>query len=733
MHFDNPILILLTQVGLILLASRLVGGLFARFQQPQVMGEMVAGILLGPSLFGWLAPDVHAVIFPPHTVPLLNVLSQVGVIFFLFLIGLELDPNLLRNRGHAAVVISHVSIIAPFLLGAALTLYLYPRLFNAAPTMEFSSVALFMGAAMSITAFPVLARILTERNLHKTNVGAVAITCAAVDDVTAWCMLAFVVGFARAEGLAPAVLTAVLSAVYVVVMFFLVRPFLRRLLSARLANNRIGQGTFALVLALTLASAWITEAIGIHALFGAFLMGAMMPKRHEFVRPLTEKLEDFTVVFLLPIFFAYTGLKTEIGLLNRGELWGMTALIIGVACAGKFGGSTLAAAATGMGWRESAAIGILMNTRGLMELVILNIGRELGVITPAVFAMMVLMALVTTFMTTPVLQLVYPPRLYGPVRGAAGRRRGYTALIPVSDPRSGGPLLRLADLLSGPGSDDRTIYALHLARPEPRQAYVGGVEGAADAEGAAERAAAERAASLRPLLDHAASHGIPVEPLSFMTRDVAADIARVVRARGADIVLMGFHKPVFGRSMLGGTVHRVMTGVEADVGVFVDRGFLGVRRLLVPYSSDRHDRLALQLAARIARSAGAAVTVLHVVPPERAVAGEADDAVRRVFEDHARPVPVEVRVASAPSPVDAVLRACPDFDLVVIGVSEEWGLESTVFGMRPQRIAEACPTSLLIVRAHEEVALPPAPDRNANGDAHPAEAAPRPEGELQKR
>ena len=710
MHLDNPILILLTQVTLVLLASRAVGWLFARFQQPQVMGEMIAGILLGPSLFGWLAPQVHAAIFPPATIPLLNVLSQVGVIFFLFLIGLELDPNLLRNRGHAAVVISHVSIIAPFLLGAALTLYLYPRLFNDAPAMKFSSVALFMGAAMSITAFPVLARILTERNLHKTNIGAVAITCAAVDDVTAWCMLAFVVGFARAEGLRPAVLTASLSACYVLAMFFLVRPFLRRLLSAHGREEGLGQGVFALVLGLTLTSAWVTEAIGIHALFGAFLMGAMMPKDARFVRQLTERLEDFTVVFLLPIFFAYTGLKTEIGLLNRGELWGMTGLIIAVACAGKFGGSALAAASTGLGWREASAIGILMNTRGLMELVILNIGRELGVITPAVFAMMVLMALVTTAMTTPVLQLVYPPRLYATLRGPGQRRRGFTALLPVADPRSGGALLRLADLISGPGAADRTIIALHLARPDPSQAYVAGAGPDPSAGEAPEP-------PLRPLLDHAAARGIPVEPLSFVTRDVAADVARVVRAREVDLVLMGYHKPVFSRSMLGGTVHRVMTTVEADVGVLVDRGFLGVQRLLVPYMGDRHDRLALTLASRLARNAKASVTVLHVVPPERARTrtGPAGEVVRRVFDDPTHPLPVEIRVVEGGSPVDAVLATAGDFDLVLIGVSEEWGLESHLFGMRPERIAEASPTSLLIVRAHEEVPLPAPP---AGSEAH---------------
>ena len=725
MHLDNPILLLLAQIGLILLLSRVMGWVFSKLQQPQVMGEMVAGIMLGPSLFGLLAPDVQSALFPPQSVPYLNVLSQVGVIFFLFLIGLELDPKLLSNRGHAAVVISHVSIIAPFLLGAALALFLYTRLFNDLPTMRFTAVATFMGAAMSITAFPVLARILTERNLHKTNVGAVTITCAAIDDVTAWCMLAFVVGIARAEGLGPAVVTALLSAAYVLVMFFGVRPFLRRVLAAEGRENHVTQNVIALVLGLTLASAWVTEAIGIHALFGAFLMGAIMPKDGQFVRLLSEKLEDFTVVFLLPIFFAFTGLKTQIGLLNSPELWLLTLLIIAVACLGKFGGSTLAARACGIGWREASAIGILMNTRGLMELVILNIGRELGVITPAVFAMMVLMALVTTFMTTPVLHLVYPSRLYVAAREAAATaRRAFSVLIPVADPRSGGPLLRLADLLSGPGSADRAVYALHLTRPVERDAYRTSSQIAAGAEAAP---------TLQALLSQAQASGVPVEPVSFVTRDAAADIARVARARAVDLVLMGFHKPVFGRTILGGTVHRVMTSAEADVAVFVDRGFAGAKRILVPYLGGRHDRLALQLAARFARHAGAAVTVLHVVPKGSGAGlgdgktGGARDAVGRVSHDPSQPAPVELRVVEHASPADAVIEAAPDYDLIFVGVSEEWGLESHLFGLRPERIAQASPTSLLIVRAHEEVVLPeppaPAPQPKETPDAAPPERA----------
>ena len=425
------ILLLLVQVGLILTLSRLIGLAFARLNQPQVVGEMLAGIMLGPSLFGLLFPAAEAAVFPATSVVYLNTLSQVGVICFLFLVGLELDPKLIRNRGHSAVVISHVSIVAPFLLGCTLALGLYTRLFNDAPAMQFRSVALFMGAAMSITAFPVLARILTERNLHKSKVGAVAITCAAVDDVTAWCMLAVVIGIARAGSMKAGLYTAGWAAVYVAAMFFVVRPFLKQLQAMYDRRQRLTQTMVGFILIMVLASAYITEVIGIHALFGAFLLGAIMPKGSAFVRTLTEKLEDFTVVFLLPIFFAYTGLQTRIGVLNTPALWGYCGLIVLVACAGKFGGSPLAARAVGMGWREAGAIGILMNTRGLMELVILSVGKELGVITDAVFAMMVIMALATTALTTPILALVYPRRLMEADQ-TVDTSAGFKVLIPVA-------------------------------------------------------------------------------------------------------------------------------------------------------------------------------------------------------------------------------------------------------------------------------------------------------------
>ena len=404
------LLLLLVQIGVVLVAARLVGLLFRRIHQPQVVGEMVAGILLGPSLLGWAAPEISARLFPASSLGFLNSISQIGLLIFMFLVGLELDPKLLRGKSHTAVVTSHASIVAPFFLGALLSLLLYPRLSD--DSVTFTGFALFMGAAMSVTAFPVLARILSERGLTKTRVGAVAIACAAVDDVTAWCILAGVVAVVRSgTGAHSLWVTLAGSAAFVAVMLGLVRPVLARLEGTFHLRGKLTQDLLGGVLLLGLASAWVTEYLGIHALFGAFLAGAVMPKGERFVHALTEKLEDVTVVLLLPLFFAFTGLRTSLALLHGAEMWGFAALIILVAVAGKWGGSTLAARFTGMTWREAGAVGVLMNTRGLMELVILNIGLDIGVISPALFAMMVLMALVTTFMTSPLLEWIYPARV----------------------------------------------------------------------------------------------------------------------------------------------------------------------------------------------------------------------------------------------------------------------------------------------------------------------------------
>jgi Kef-type K+ transport system membrane component KefB len=406
---------LFLQVSIVLLAGRAGGLVFRRFGQPQVVGEMAAGILLGPSLFGWLAPQTSAFLFPPASLPYLSALSQVGLVLFMFLVGLELDPRELRGLGHTAMLTSNASVVAPFCLGSLLALYLYPRLSDS--SVQFLHFMLFMGAAMSITAFPVLARILAEHHLQRTRVGAIAIACAAANDVTGWCILAYIVFLIRqAAAGTPFWVTLAAILFYVLVMIFAIRPLLRFFERAYLrAGARVSDNAMAAIIFLTLASALCTELLGIHLLFGAFLMGVIMPKEHAFVHEVTTKLHSVTVVILLPLFFAYAGLRTRIGVGGDSEWWLYAALVIAVAIAGKLLGATLAARYIGLPWREAGTIGVLMNTRGLMELVILDIGFQIGVISEGLFSMMVLMALVTTCMTTPLLNWIYRHGIPGTV------------------------------------------------------------------------------------------------------------------------------------------------------------------------------------------------------------------------------------------------------------------------------------------------------------------------------
>src|SRR5262245_28465768 len=387
------------------MAARLAGLLMRALGQPQVIGEMAAGIVLGPSVFGWLAPSLSGRLFAGGQLAVLDGISNVVMVVYMFLIGLRLDPHHLRGHGAAALVISQASIVVPFAMGAALAIWLHPLV--APPGVALTGFSLFMGAAMSITAFPVLARILVERRLLSTPTGALALACAAVNDVAAWIILAVVVVIVRAgTGAMPLGWTMAGTAAFVAVMFLVVRPQLRWLLADVPEGDNVTHNALAFILFIALVSAIATQWLGIHALFGAFFAGAMMPKSEAFVKVVSNRLEDVTVVLLLPVFFALTGLKTSVGLVEGASQWLICALIVLVAVAGKFGGAAFAARAVGMPWRDAATLGALMNTRGLMELVMLNIGLEIGVISPALFTMMVLMAIITTAMTSPALDLL---------------------------------------------------------------------------------------------------------------------------------------------------------------------------------------------------------------------------------------------------------------------------------------------------------------------------------------
>lgn len=397
---------LLVALAVVVVVGRLLGRLFAYIGQPPVIGEVIGGIVLGPSLLGQISPDAYQYLLPSSVAPFLGVIAQLGVILYMFLVGLELDPDSLRGQLRATVATAHASIIVPFTLGAALSLYLYPRFSTS--DVPFTSFALFLGVAMSITAFPVLARILSEQRMSHTKVGMISLTCAAINDVTAWCLLAFIVGVVQAKA-ASALMIAVLTLSFIVFMFMAVRPLAAMM--TRAWDKNPSQSGIALTLVGVLLAALTTEVIGVHAIFGAFLLGAVIPHDSTLARSLRESLENFVTILLLPAFFAFTGMRTQIGLVSSWYEWTICGLIVIVAVIGKFGGTAVAARATGLNWRHAAGVGVLMNTRGLMELIVLNIGLDLGVISPTLFTMIVIMALATTIMTTPALRYLFPHAL----------------------------------------------------------------------------------------------------------------------------------------------------------------------------------------------------------------------------------------------------------------------------------------------------------------------------------
>jgi Kef-type K+ transport system membrane component KefB len=395
--------LLFLQIAVILAAAKLLAAVFRLLRQPEVLGEMAAGILLGPSLLGRVAPEWMNGLFPGGSLGPLYALSQLGLVLFMFLVGLEVQLGFLRKSAWSVVLVSQASVVGPFLCGVLLALRMYSSMGAGAAKLPF---LLFIGAAMGITAFPVLARILADRQMMQTRVGTLALWCAAVDDVSAWFLLAIIVVVTRpAAGHASLLGRFLELALYVLLMVCAVRPLLRWLLPA---DQSPGAQRFALILLFLLASVWTTEALQVHALFGAFMAGVAMPRGEAFASGLRGRIESLTLVLLLPLFFAYNGLRTNISLVHGARMWELCGVIVLVAIASKLLVSSLGARLSGMTWRESLAVGVLVNTRGLVELVILNVGLDLQVLSPTLFSMMVIMALATTFMTAPLLDWFYP-------------------------------------------------------------------------------------------------------------------------------------------------------------------------------------------------------------------------------------------------------------------------------------------------------------------------------------
>src|SRR5580698_6456983 len=606
---QGDLLHVLLALVVVIATARAMGYVFRIASQPPVVGEILAGIVLGPSLLGRLLPGAEGYLFPGMVGPYLNIIAQVGVILYMFLVGLELDPSLLRRRGHAAVAISHASIIAPFLLGAALSLLLYPRLGSA--SVRFTSFALFMGVSMSVTAFPVLARILTDRGIHKTRMGAIALTCAAVDDVTAWCLLALVVSVVEARTYG-ALNTIGMALAFIVLMLVVGRPAMVRL-TLHYGNRGLSQGLMAAIFVALLVSALTTDLIGIHAIFGAFALGAIIPHDSSLARELTDRLEDLVLVLLLPAFFAFTGLRTQIGLVSGWEQWMICALIIAVASAGKFGGGTIAAHLTGLGWRDSAALGVLMNTRGLMELIVLNIGYDLKVIPPELFAMLVIMALVTTFATTPILHFIAPREEFLAEeyhREPAAKLRlvrpiSQGILVPVSNPEKVRPLLEIA--LSATAVEDLPPrVAAFVRRP------VGGIRSGLRE---VQYRVVPRSGALSAALEYALEREVAIVPQASWTEDPAHDIIQLATEIRAAWILLGFHRPVFGADFRGGAVGEILQGVATlplNVGIVVNTTDHPIKWISAVIDSTSDGWATLDLATRVAQCRGCDLQVIWV-------------------------------------------------------------------------------------------------------------------------
>lgn len=531
-----PFGILLLQIIAIILAARFVGMLFRKIGQPSVIGETVAGIALGPSLLGMYFPEFSTFLFPVESLGNLGVLSQIGLILFMFVVGMELDLEILKKKAHDAVVISHASIIFPFLLGIVLTYMIYQS--TAPAGISFLSYALFIGISMSITAFPVLARIIQERGMTKTRLGSIAITCAAADDITAWCLLAAVIAVVKAGSVASAIYTILFAGAYVFLMLRFVKPFLQRVGDLHANKERLGKSIVGIFFLTLLISSWTTEIIGIHALFGAFMAGVIMPSNTSFRSIFIEKVEDVSQVLLLPLFFVFTGLRTQIGLLSEPEHWQTFFWVVSIAVIGKFVGSAIAARIVGQNWHSSLSIGALMNTRGLMELVALNIGYDLGVLTAEMFAILVLMALVTTFMTGPALDIInkFIPDQDENKKAVLSRKNKYNILISFGNPDTGKLLLRLAHMFTKKSPDNSTITALHLSLGNELNFY-NSVEFEQE--------------SFAPLNEESKRLNQPYRPIFQGTDDIEQEISTTANEGDYDLLLTGMGQSIYEGSMLG--------------------------------------------------------------------------------------------------------------------------------------------------------------------------------------
>ncbi|MFC4164070.1 cation:proton antiporter [Epilithonimonas zeae] len=626
-NLHHPLALLLAQIVTIIVVAKFFGWICVKLKQPSVIGEMIAGIVLGPSLVGLYFPEFSAFMFPKESLPNLQFLSQIGLILFMYIVGMELDLSVLRKKAHDAVVISHASIIIPFALGVGLAYFIYKEF--APDGIQFSSFALFMAIAMSITAFPVLARIVQERNLHKTKIGTVVITCAAADDITAWCILAAVIAVVKAGSFSGSIFVIIMAIVYVFLMIRLVKPFLTRIAESQKGKGFINKALVAVFFLILIISSYLTEVIGIHALFGAFMAGAIMPENVKFRNLFIEKVEDVALVLLLPLFFVFTGLRTQIGLLNDPHLWKIGGLIILTAVIGKFVGSALTAKFLRLNWKDSLTIGALMNTRGLTELIVLNIGYDLGVLGPELFAMLVIMALFTTFMTGPCLDMInyfFKGKKSSLEEDDNDNDEKYKVLLSFETPESGSTLLKLADNFTHKMNGNKSVTAMNIAPLDELHAF--------DIEDYEKEL-------FEDVIDTSQALKLEVTTLFKASTDTQSDLVNITNKGNYDLLLIMLGKSIYEGTLLGkllgfttkiinpSKLLNTVTGksyifnnspfddftlsiidkTNIPVGIMVDKNFESADRIFIPIF-DLSDFYLVEYAKRLINNNDSQVIIL---------------------------------------------------------------------------------------------------------------------------
>jgi Kef-type K+ transport system membrane component KefB len=583
-NIRTPIAILLLQVITILFVARIFGYLFVKMKQPSVVGEIVAGIILGPSVLAQFFPDVSTFLFAPESLDNINILSQIGLIFFMFVIGMELDIAEVKKKFNETILISHTGTFFPFLCGVIVAYFTYSR--YAAHITPFVPYALFIGISMSITAFPVLARIIQEKGLTKSHLGILSLASAANGDVTAWCLLAAVIAIAQTGTFVGAVYTILFAILFLLFMFFVLRPFLNIIGNIYHNKEVVNKTIVAFMFLILIASAYTTEIMGIHALFGAFMAGVIMPSHVQFRKILTEKVEDVALTIFLPLFFVSTGLKTQIGLISTPSEWFVCVVFILVAVFGKVIGTAIPARFTGESWKNSWYMGALMNTRGLMELIILTIGYEMNILSPPIFSMLVLMTLVTTFMTGPLLAFIkfcYKKKDTVPVRRF---RTDFRLLLSFGRASNGKILLDVANQVFAKGKKKLDITALHLTvGTEVNPIHTENFENI----------------SFAPILEEAQQLNIPIKTRYDVAYDAGQQIVSIVNQESFDFLLVGagislsvlpqdieaskyngiYHKWFYPGDLLKDKTHQFINQTRSSVGVFVNRDFEKATEVIV--------------------------------------------------------------------------------------------------------------------------------------------------------